>query len=264
MAEAVRRLAGRTAIVTGAGSGIGEGIANRMWDEGANVLRLDLGFGPAATAAGSDDDAARWVAMRADVTSEESMRTAAEEAVGRFGTVDIAVACAGISAAGTAVATDVEDWQRVIAVNLTGTWLTARAVIPVMAAQGKGSIVNVASASALVGMRAVAAYSAAKAGVVGLTRQMAADYARDGIRVNAISPGLTRTPMLERMYEDVASLAGGGKSVGRRIDDDLRGYPLRRLGEVSDIAGAACFLGSDEADWITGIVLPVDGGYTAT
>lgn len=257
------RLAGKAAIVTGAGSGIGHGIASRLWQEGANVVSLDLSFEPEPTSVKPGNGPNELVTMSADVTHPESLQAAADEAVRRFGSVDIAVANAGISAVGTAVTTDLDDWERVIAVNLTGTWLTARAVLPTMVDQGKGAIVNLASASGLVGMRAVAAYSAAKAGVVGLTRQVAADFARHGIRVNAICPGITQTPMLDQIYQEVTRQAGSGKTLEQRIDDDVRSYPLRRLGTVDDIASAACFLSSDEADWITGIVLPVDGGYTA-
>lgn len=254
------RLAGKVALVTGAGSGIGRATAVLFAAEGAAVTCVDR-----------DVDAARRTveeirggsaAVEADVSSWESMQAAAAAALDAFGTIDVAVANAGISLMGTAESTEVDDWNRVLGVNLTGVWLTARAVLPTMRAGGGGSIVNIASASALVGMRAVAAYSAAKAGVVGLTRQMAADYARDDVRVNAIAPGITDTPMVSSVFGGVQELSGADRSIEDRVRDAARAYPLGRLGRPDDIARAACFLASDDAAWVTATVMPVDGGFT--
>jgi NAD(P)-dependent dehydrogenase (short-subunit alcohol dehydrogenase family) len=270
MADAPRapgsRLGGKVALVTGAGSGIGRATAVLFAVEGAAVACVDRDGDAARRTAAEIEGAGAGgaaLAVEADVSSWPSLRSAADATVAAFGTIDAAVANAGIPLAGTAEQTELDDWERVIGVNLTGVWLTARAVLPVMRAAGGGAIVNIASASALVGMRAVAAYSAAKAGVVGLTRQMAADYGRDGIRVNALAPGITETPMADAVFRGVQGLsAGAERTVEDRVRAAAKAYPLGRLGRPDDIARAACFLASDDASWVTATVVPVDGGFT--
>jgi meso-butanediol dehydrogenase/(S,S)-butanediol dehydrogenase/diacetyl reductase len=243
--------------VTGGRSGIGAAIATRLHADGAGVVVLDVRPPDAGALP-------EGVGFRvADVTQPDSLQAAVAAVASEHGPVSVAVANAGIPSVGTATTTTLEDWNQVLAVNLTGVWLLAAAVLPGMQEAGSGSIVTISSVSAITGMRAVAAYTAAKAGVLGLTRQMAVDYARDGIRVNTVCPGLTRTPMLEAQYQRVADASSGTATIEDRIAADLRGYPLRRLGDPADIAAAVAFLASPDSAWVTGTVLPVDGGYTA-
>jgi NAD(P)-dependent dehydrogenase (short-subunit alcohol dehydrogenase family) len=154
--------------------------------------------------------------------------------------------------------TSVEDWLRVLDVNLTGVWRSMRAVLPEMVRAGSGSIITQASTAGLVGVPGIAAYSAAKGGVLALTRQAAVDYGPLGVRVNALCPGTVVTPLVHRTL-GARGLDDGEDGLARAA----RRYPARRLGQVEEIAAAALFLASDEAAWVTGAVLPVDGGYTA-
>jgi NAD(P)-dependent dehydrogenase (short-subunit alcohol dehydrogenase family) len=250
-------LHGQVAVVTGGRSGIGAAIATRLHTDGARVAVFDLS---------PPDDGALPEEVNfhaADVTQPGSVDAAVAAVASEHGPISVAVANAGVPSIGTATTTTLEDWNKVLAVNLTGVWLLAAAVLPGMQQAKSGSIVTISSVSAVVGMRAVAAYTAAKAGVVGLTRQMATDYARDGIRINTICPGLTRTPMLEAQYQRVVDASSGSTTIEDRIVADLRGYPLKRLGDPTDIAAAVAYLASPDSGWVTGTVLPIDGGYTA-
>lgn len=259
------RLRHSTAVVTGAGSGIGRAAALRFAAEGAAVLCADVeGDAADETAASITDAGGRAMSAAVDVSQPEDARRMAETAVAAFQRIDVLYANAGIAGTGTAADCTVEAWERVIAVNLTGVWLSARYVLPVMVAQGSGSIINQASIGAVVGVPGIAPYAAAKGGVVGLTRQMAIDFGPKGIRVNAICPGTVPTPLVTRTYE-----AGGGIASRRdspaheAIEQAAARYPLGRLGSVEDVANLALFLASEEAAWVTGAVYVVDGGMTA-
>jgi NAD(P)-dependent dehydrogenase (short-subunit alcohol dehydrogenase family) len=188
------------------------------------------------------------------VTDEDAL-TAAIDAVGP---VDVLYANAGIPGEGRAHELSLEDWNRVIAVNLTGVFLSARAVLPGMLERRAGAILLQSSVAGLAGVRNLPAYAAAKGGVAALARQMAADYAEFGIRVNAICPGTVRTPLVEEVFR-----RRFGDEAEAELDRRDRDYPAGRLGHVEDIANLALFLASDEAAWITGAVYPVDGGATA-
>jgi NAD(P)-dependent dehydrogenase (short-subunit alcohol dehydrogenase family) len=184
-------------------------------------------------------------------------------AYGEVGPVEILVHCAGIAGNGTATSTDLATWERVIGVNLTGTWLMSRAVLPGMIEARRGSIVNIASIAGIVGVPGTVAYAAAKAGVAGLTRAMAIDHAAEGVRINALAPGTVPTPLVLAAYAargevDSDQIASGLDAVARSR------YPAQRLGSPQEIANTALFLASDEALWITGVVLPIDGGLTAS
>ncbi len=259
------RLRSKVAIVTGAGSGLGRASSLAFAAAGASVVCADLDAASAAnTAAEIEAMGGTAMGMELDASSPGDNERLIAEARERFQRIDILLANAGVPSAGSLTDVDFDHWQRVLAVNLTGVWLANKAVIPVMQAQGGGSIINQASITALVGFAGVAAYSAAKGGVVALTRQAAVEYAEDGIRVNAICPGTIVTPLVTETYEQRGGVDGRQPMP---LDDALAAsaarYPLKRLGEVEDVANLAVFLASDESKWMTGAVLPVDGGYTA-
>jgi NAD(P)-dependent dehydrogenase (short-subunit alcohol dehydrogenase family) len=254
------KLQGRVAIVTGAGSGIGAATAARFAEEGATVVCVDLnGDAAEKVAAAITGLGGRALAAAADVTSSPDLEGVTAATLSRFGNIDVCFANAGIAGPGSAADVDDATWAAVIDVNLTGVWRTARAVLPAMLERGRGSIINQASAGGIVGVPGVAAYAAAKGGVIALTRQMAVDYGPRGIRVNAIAPGTVPTPLLR------ASNAGGGGLMTSAEDPDgiARRFPLGRLGTPEDIASAAAYLACDDSAWVTGTVLVVDGGLTA-
>lgn len=256
MAQRSPRLEGKVAIVTGAGSsgqGIGNGKAAAILfaREGAQVLLADQHEDRAhETLEIIRQEGGQASTFQGDMTSLDDCQRMAQAALDRYGRIDILDNNVGISQRGTVVEVSEADWDKVMAVNLKSMVLAAKAVIPPMVETGGGSIINIAS---IAGLRAHLStpYTASKAGVIGLTISMAADHAQDNIRVNAIAPGLVYTPM-----------------VAPRMDDDLRQYrrnaaPLQVEGTGWDIGYAALFLASDEARWITGIVLPVDAGLCA-
>ena len=259
------RLEGKVAIITGAGSGLGEASAIRFAAEGAAIVCADMDLASAeSTVAAIESAGGRGLAIRVDVTSPEDNEAMAAAALETYGRIDALYANAGIAAVGAVGTTTIEVWDRAIAVMLTGVWLSDRAVIPAMEAQGGGSIINQASIGGLIGVNGIAPYAAAKAGVIGLTRQGAVEYAPKQIRFNAVCPGTVVTPLVTKTYEDRAS---SGSSGGMTQEEALAAmqakYPMGKTGTPDDIANMALFLASDESQWITGAVFPVDGGYTA-
>jgi NAD(P)-dependent dehydrogenase (short-subunit alcohol dehydrogenase family) len=241
------RLEGKVAVVTGAGSGIGRAIAADFHREGAMVVHGDASGEEHSVAKELGD---RAIGVTADVRSADDMKSLTEAAVTAFGGLDVFVNCAGIPGAQAPTADYAEgDFDLVIGVNLKGVFLGMRAALPHLVAGGGGSIVNIASIAALVGFPNTPAYSAAKGGIVALTRCTALEYAAVGVRVNVICPGVIDTPMTE--------------TIG-----DIRGMviaatPVGRIGAPYDIAAAATFLASDDAAFVTGTVVSIDGGYTA-
>jgi NAD(P)-dependent dehydrogenase (short-subunit alcohol dehydrogenase family) len=249
----MERFGGRAAIVTGAASGIGLAIAERLAAEGAAVAVADLDEAGAARAA--DQIAAaggRALALRTDVTDAGQIAAMVERAVAEFGRLDILVANAGIGGTLPFMDETLEHWNRILATNLTGPMLCGQAAARVMAARGAGRIVNIASVS---GMRAGVgrtAYGSAKAGLIQLTKQMALELGPLGITVNAVAPGPIDTPLVQRDHTPESRA-----QYNRMI-------PLHRYGTPEEIAAAVAFLASDEAAYITGEVLRVDGGFVGT
>lgn len=251
------RVAGKRAVVTGAGSGIGRATAQRLAREGARVALLDLNLDAAqAAAAALVDEGADARAIRVDVSSEAEVEAAVAAAVEAFGGLDIVVANAAIQLFGEDDRADrlpLEVWERTMAVNLTGCFLTCKHGIRALLASGGGSVVVTASPTGLFGRAAgFDAYSASKAGSYGLTRVMANDYAREGIRVNCVVPGPTDTSLIATVMQDE-----------ERRKSLVAGVPLGRPGTAEEVASAILFLASDEAAYCTGSALFCDGGLTS-
>lgn len=250
------RLSGKTAVVTGAGSGIGRAVATLFAQEGARVLVHSRGAAHAEeTATEIRAAGAEPLVLSGPIQEQETSDELAAAVGDRFGGLDILVASAGIDNFEPVDAVPVETWDEVVATNLRGAFLVCRALMPAIRRPG-GSIVFVASASALVGTPRMAAYSASKGGIVALAREMAVDYAAQGIRVNSICPGSIDTPMLRAGFAAAADPA----AVER---DCIRRHPLGRLGTAEDVAHGALYLASDEASFVTGATLVIDGGYTS-
>ena len=244
------RLNNKTAIVTGAGRGIGRAVALRFAEESAKVVVDDVNdTNGTDTVAAITDAGGEATFINADVSDAADAQRLITETVDTYGTVDILVNNAICSTA------DVlnNNWEANLAVALQGTSHCSNAVIPIMQEAGGGSIVNIASVNGLIGLQAIHAYSAAKGGVIALTRSMAVAHGKDNIRINCICPGTIQTEVWEPMLERNPQI----------LDEITPWYPLGRIGQPVDIANAALFLASDEASFATGAVFVIDGGLTA-
>ena len=252
-----RRFEGKVVLVTGAGSGIGEATALAFGREGAAVLAADLRIaGAESTAARIRAEGGHSAGSAADVSRPEDCRRAVAQAIQAFGQLDVLVNNAGIGATGTVLTTDEATWDRLMAVNLKGTFLMSKAALEVMVPRRSGVIVNAGSIAGLAGIPDRAAYVVTKFGVVGLTRAMARDHVNDGIRVNCVCPGTTQTPWIdERLGEATDRDAAMAALVARQ--------PMGRLGRADEMAAAYLFLASDESSFTTGTALVVDGGFSA-
>lgn len=244
------RLRGKVTYVTGAASGIGLACAARFADEGAIVVGADVneasGWAEATRSAPTTDF------HQMDVCDEDAQQAVAADIVAKHGRIDAVVTAAGIAGGGFVHTMELSDWQRVQDVNINGTFLTAKAVLPAMIEQRSGSIITIASVEGLEGCEGGSSYNASKGAVVLLTKNLACDYGRAGIRANAICPGFIETPMFHSVTD--------GLEMTPLI---MEQHKLGRFGQPEEIAGAAYFLASDDSSFVSGVALPVDGGYVA-
>lgn len=248
------RLEGKVAVVTGAGSGIGRASALRFASEGATVVVADVA-GAAAEAVAAEIAAAggRSTARLVDVSSSAAVDAMVDEAVARFGRLDVLMNNAAAPHGAPVAATTDADWRRVMGVTLDGVFHGVRAALRVMVPQGSGSILNISSGAGLGGEVMLGAYGAAKAAVINLTKTAAVENAASGVRVNCICPGPIATPPLKAWLD---AIPGG-------VDHFEKQIPARRIGDPGEIASVALFLASDEASYVTGAVIVADGGVNA-
>ena len=250
----MERLKDRVAVVTGAASGIGLACATRFAREGAVIAGIDV------SATGGDGWSAVEALARtsrfwqADVREEAAIAAVVAEIGDRYGRIDVLVNAAGVSGAGAVGDLDTEEWNRVLGINLTGTFLVSKHVVKRMVERGSGNIINLASIEGLEAFESQAAYNASKGGVVLLTRNMAIDYGAYGVRVNCLCPGLIDTPMTAILHMP---------ELKPIRDKFVHSHMLRRAGRPEEVAAAALFLASDDASFVTGHSLVVDGGFTA-
>jgi NAD(P)-dependent dehydrogenase (short-subunit alcohol dehydrogenase family) len=256
-ANKMPRLLGKVAFITGGGTGIGKECALQFAREGARVTVAARRKAPLETVVreierGGNDA----LAVTCDVSDRSSVESALAEAMRCFGRLDVVLNNAGAVIVATAEQTPDEDWHRLLAANLTGTFFVSRAALPLFRKSGGGTIINIGSILGLVARKQRAAYCAAKAGVTGLTKAMALDHAHENIRVNCICPSIVETDLGRESMARAGDLDAERQRRGVEI-------PLGRLGKPEDVAQMAVYLASDESAWITGAALPLDGGLTA-
>ena len=247
----------KTALVTGAGSGIGAAIAELFARAGARVFvtdRVETSAREVQQRITDAGDTADWGLL--DIAEEAQCKSVADQVLNQAGRLDILVNNAGVGHVGTLETTEVKDLDRVCAVNVRGTFLITKAFLPPMLARGSGVIVNIASIGGLVGVRDRLAYTISKHAVVGLTRAMALDHAKQGIRINAICPGRVETPWVQQRLREYPDPQ-------KAYEEMCATQPMGRMGKPEEIAAAALYLASDEAAFVTGATLTPDGGWSA-
>ena len=246
----------KTAIITGAGSGLGQAAAVRLAEQGINIVAVDVSekggnetvemvkkFGPDA------------IFIKADVSKAEDVKNYVDQTVAKFGRIDYFFNNAGISGSGAYfLDASIEEIEKIVSINLMGALYGVRYVAEVMLKNGGGSIVNTASSAGVIGQDSVVTYSATKHGIVGLTKSMVAEYGKDGLRVNAIAPGPTETPMVKAFYEANPAMK----------ENATKGIPQQRLGTPEEVAELVAFLLTSKAEYINGEVIRIDGGFTNT
>ena len=241
-------LSGRAALITGASRGIGRAISLRLAGAGANIAGLDVDAEPLAeTGKLIEEKGVQFLPIQADVTKGEDMQKAVDACAAKFGSMDVMVNNAGITRDNLLIRMTQEDWDKVIAINLTGVFNGVKAAARVMMKQRRGSIVNISSVVGLLGNPGQTNYSASKAGVLGITKSAARELAKRGVRVNAVAPGYIVTRMTEKLSDEARA------ALTAQI-------PLERLGQPDDVADAVLFLASDASSYIPGQVISVDGG----
>ncbi len=248
------RLQGKVAVITGAASGIGAATAARFAAEGASIAGLDIAKPADDAWAEISQNAPGVMFCEVDIRDEDAVKAAIDSVVERFGRIDALVNAAGVVGFGSAHVCEVAEYDRVMDINVKGSFLVSKHVLATMLEQGSGSIVHVASVEGLVGISGQLPYNASKGAVVLMTKNMALDYSPLGIRVNCLCPGGVETPMTAMLNMD------GLKAIGDKL---RKVHLLGRFAQPAEIAAAALFLASDDASFVTGSSLVVDGGYTA-
>jgi NAD(P)-dependent dehydrogenase (short-subunit alcohol dehydrogenase family) len=252
----MNRLQDRVAIITGGGAGIGQACCEVFAEEGAKIVVAEVNDQTGqATADAIKSRGGQAIFVHCNVAVEADIAAMTKAALDAFGTIDILVNNAGVELFKSTLDTTTDEWDYCVDVDLRGVWMCSKYALPTMLAKGKGSIVNIASVHAVQTIQSIAAYAAAKGGVVSMTRNMALDYA-PAVRFNAIMPGFILTSMLERFFAQTEN-----PEQERAATDALQ--PMKRMGTARDVALGALFFASDESAWITGTTLAVDGGLTA-
>lgn len=250
----LRRLEGKVALVTGAGGGIGRGIAARFAAEGAKVGVLDVNAAMCQLVVGEIQAAGgAALALPCDISKADQVQAAVDKLTNTFGTITVLVNNAAVMPSGRLHETSPEDFDRCVSVNLRGTYLVSRAVIPGMLKVRKGSIIHMSSVTGILGLPGIAAYSMTKGGLAALARAMSTDYARLGIRVNSVAPGTIDSPMLHNFVA-----AQSNPELIRKAFDDI--HPIGRVGTIEEVSNVFVFLASDESSFVTGANYEVDGG----